>query len=86
VVAPVADVVVVTVLPAAAAAAAANAGLLETVWVMIIGEYPGALTVPPLTTETGAAGVAAADPEEEDKATDTSRIGAPRLKVFVAKA
>jgi len=31
-------------------------------------------------------GDSAADPDEEDKPTETSRIGAPRLKEFVAKA
>jgi len=36
----------------AAAAAAAVAGSLVTVFVMIIGLYPGAVTVPPETIET----------------------------------
>jgi hypothetical protein len=33
---------------------------------MMIGAYPGAETVPPLTTETAAAGVAEATPVDED--------------------
>ena len=65
------EIMVVVVVPvatvvAAAAAAAASVGSLETVLVMIIGSYPGAETVPPLTTDTGAAGVAAAVPVELD--------------------
>lgn len=65
---PVDETVVVVVVPegvlvAAAAAAAASVGSLVTVLVMIIGSYPGAETVPPLTTDTGAAGVAAAVPD-----------------------
>jgi len=61
------ETVVAVVVPAeelvaAAAAAAASVGSLVTVLVMIIGSYPGAETVPPLTTDTGAAGVAAAVP------------------------
>jgi hypothetical protein len=78
--------VAVPELVAEAAAAAAITGSFETVLVMIIGSYPGAVTVPPLTTETGAAGASAADPYEEDVVTYTSRIGAPRLIVLVAKA
>jgi len=79
-------VVAVPELVAEAAAAAANTGSFDTVLVMIIGSYPGAETVPPLTTDTGAAGAAPAVPVEEDVVTETSRIGAPRLKLLVAKA
>lgn len=71
---------------AAAAAAAASAGSFETVLVIMIGAYPGAVTVPPLTTDTGAAGVAAAVPVEDDYVTATSRIGAPRSRALVANA
>jgi len=62
-------VVVVPELAAAAAAAAANTGSFDTVLVMMIGSYPGAVTVPPLTTDTGAAGAAAAVPLAEDVVT-----------------
>lgn len=47
-----------------AAASAAKVGSLETVLVMIIGLYPGAVTVPPDTIDTAAAGVEVADPPE----------------------
>ena len=56
--------VVPTLIPAAAAAAA-RTGSLETVLVMMSGAYPGAETVPPLTTDTAGAGVAEAVPVEE---------------------
>jgi len=75
-VAPDEETVLVEVVPelvawavAAAAAAAASPASLDTVLVMIIGSYPGAVTVPPLTTDTAAAGVAAAVPVEEDYVT-----------------
>lgn len=60
---------VVVVPELAAAAAAANTGSFDTVLVMMIGSYPGAVTVPPLTTDTGAAGAAAAVPLAEDVVT-----------------
>lgn len=59
-------VVVVPEAVAAWAAAAAIPASLVTVLVMIIGSYPGAVTVPPLTTDTGATGVPPAVPVEED--------------------
>ena len=46
-------------------AAAARTGSLVTVLVTTIGSYPGAETVPPLTTDTGGSGVAATFPVEE---------------------
>jgi hypothetical protein len=64
-----AETVVVVPELAAAAAAAANTGSFDTVLVMMIGSYPGAVTVPPLTTDTGAAGAAAAVPLAEDVVT-----------------
>ena len=45
-------------------AAAASTGSLVIVLVTTIGSYPGAETVPPLTTDIGAAGAAATEPVE----------------------
>jgi len=69
---------------AAAAAAAANVGSLSTVLVMMIGVYPGAVTVPPETIETYGAGADDADPDALLVETETSRIGAPRFIAPVA--
>jgi len=69
-----------------AAAAAAIAASLVTVLVMIIGLYPGALTVPPETIDTAAAGAEEADPLADTLVVETSRIGAPRFIDPVAKA
>ena len=71
---------------AAVAAAAAIAGSLFTVLVMMIGVYPGAVTVPPETIETCGAGVDDDDPLELLVETETSRIGAPKFIAPVAKA
>ena len=46
-------------------AAAASTGSLVIVLVTTIGSYPGAETVPPLTTDNGDAGVSAALSTEE---------------------
>jgi hypothetical protein len=45
---------------------------------MMIGVYPGAVTVPPETIETCGAGADDADPDALLVETETSRIGAPR--------
>lgn len=70
----------------AEAAAAAIAALLVTVLVMMIGVYPGAVTVPPETIETCGAGVDDAEPLALLVETETSRIGAPKFIAPVAKA
>jgi len=53
---------------------------------MMIGVYPGAVTVPPETIETCGAGVDDDDPLELLVETETSRIGAPKFIAPVAKA
>jgi len=71
---------------AAAAAAAARAGSLLTVLVIIIGSYPGAVTVPPETIETAGVGVELTDPPALATDYETSRIGAPKFTDPDAKA
>jgi len=77
---------VVVAVPAVVVVCAASVGSFEMVLVMMIGLYPGAETVPAVTTWTTAEVGAAADPVADVAVTETSRIGAPRLTWFVAYA
>ena len=71
---------------ATAAAAPAMVRSLVIVLLMIIGVYPGAETVPPVTIETAGAGVDDAEPPAVEVVTKASRIGAPRSIAPVANA